>query len=199
MRATLWISAGMLAGGLIGAFTALALGGVTSGIDRGEGIEIGGWRSDLAVGRPASGPYQRIWLARHALLAPRRSEVLRFTRDADAAGRALTQGCSYRVSGAALPGSWWSVTLYDANGYLPVNGDAAPGFGAADTGGVEWSFIVAERLPDIAGARWVSSAGAGQFALMLRIYEPSQALQDDPARLRPPLVERLDCAGGAPA
>lgn len=187
-----------LLGTALGGASALYLAGLWPGakpLDFGD-VAVDGWRSDFAIGSAAADPYTRARVARHGLLALAKSEAVYFTRATDDEGRPLSEPCTYRVSGGAMPAQWWSLTLYTAQSMLPVNTDDALSVDATRTAadGESWQAIVAPERP--AGARhWISSRAAGRFDLMLRLYVPDPALLEDPeAALAPPRIERLECA-----
>lgn len=162
-------------------------------------VDVKGWRSDFAIGSSAADPYTRARVARHGLLALARTEAVYFTRTVDDDGAPLSEACTYRLSGAAMPAGWWSVTLYDGHSMLPANSDAALSIDAGRAGAGAWEAIIAPRAP--AGAEhWLSSRNAGNFDLTLRLYMPTPALLDEPqTSLVPPRVERVNCDSGEAA
>jgi hypothetical protein len=161
-------------------------------------VDVGGWRSDFAIGSEAADPYTRARVARHGLLALAKSEAVYFTRATDDTGAPLREACRYRIGGGAMPAGWWSVTLYDAQSMLPANTDAALSIDAERAGAGTWSAVIAPRQPQDGGL-WISSRGAGQFDLTLRLYMPDVTLLTDPnAALTPPRIERLSCEDGNP-
>jgi hypothetical protein len=187
---------GLVLGGLAGlASAAWAAGLVGQGAGMGSQIDAGGWRSDWTIGSSAANPWTRARIARHGLLALNKDEAVYFTRARDDAGGALTEGCTYKVSGGAMPAQWWSLTLYDAASRLPGNTDEALSYDLTDAAAAgdasAWSFTVS---PDPAQGGWVSSKSAGKFDLTLRLYKPDAALIAAPeTALAPPGIEKLDC------
>jgi hypothetical protein len=159
-------------------------------------VDVGGWRSDFAVGSEAADPYTRARVARHGLLALAKTEAVYFTRATDDSGAPLREACTYRLTGGAMPAGWWSVTLYDAQSMLPANTDAALSIDAERAGGGAWQAVIAPKRPAGEGL-WISSRGAGSFDLTLRLYMPEAALLTDPdTALDPPKIARLSCEGG---
>ena len=160
-------------------------------------VDVGGWRSDWAIGGAAADPYLRARIARHGLLALSREEAVYLTRQTDDAGRALSERCSYRLTGERQPAGWWSITLYDVESRLPMNEDNALSIDATKTEDADrWTAIIAPRDPGGEG-NWLSSRAAGQFDLTLRLYRPTaQVLADPEATILAPRVERLSCEGG---
>lgn len=160
-------------------------------------VDVGGWRSDFAIGSKAADAYTRARVARHGLLALAKSEAVYFTRATDDSGAPLSDRCHYRLSGGAMPAGWWSVTLYDGQSMLPANTDKALSIDAGRAGPGTWAALIAPQRPDD-GTPWISSRGAETFDLTLRLYMPSAALLADPnAALTPPRIARISCEGGA--
>ena len=117
----------ILAGSALGLGSALWLAGLwPDGRSLAFGnVDVGGWRSDFAIGSKAADPYTRARVARHGLLALAKTEAVYLTRTTDDAGAPLREACTYRLSGGAMPAGWWSVTLYGAGSMLPANTDEA--------------------------------------------------------------------------
>ncbi len=160
-------------------------------------VDVGGWRSDFAVGSKAADPYTRARVARHGLLALAKSEAVYLTRATDETGARLREACTYRLSGGAMPAEWWSVTLYDGKSMLPANTDGALSVNAQGFPNGAWQAVIAPTRPANGGA-WISSKGAGDFDLTLRLYIPNPALLASPnTALTPPRIERLSCGGAA--
>lgn len=162
------------------------------------GEDYSGWSGSRVTGSPDADPWLRARVASAGLLALQRSQAIYFTARADSEGQPLREECRYRVSGGAMPGKWWSVTVYAADNYLPVNSDNALSFDATevrpDPAG-NWTAIAATRPEP--GQPWVSTRGAGRFDMTLRIYQPDQRAQDDFASIPMPKITRLDCGGAA--
>lgn len=203
MRRSLHYLGGVVVGALLGLGSALWAAGLwpaTSTMAFGD-IDVGGWRSDFAIGSNAADPYTRARVARHGLLALAKTEAVYFTRTVDDEGLPLREACRYRIGGGPLPARWWSVTLYNADSMLPDNTDNAMSINAEQAGPGRWAATIQPRKPDlIAPTRpaaiggWISSRNAGTFDLTLRLYVPDPALLADPrGALDPPTVERVDC------
>ncbi len=189
---------GLLLGALVGLGSALAAAGMVGpGVSLGGKIDVQHWTSDWTIGSSAANPWTRARVARHGLLALTRAEAVYFTRNTDDAGDRLTETCDYRVRGGALPAQWWSVTLYNSESYLPDNTDNALSYDLTDAAATvdpaAWSFVVSP-VSSASGEGWVSSRGAGNFDLTLRLYKPQDDLIADPERvLQAPSIEKLGC------
>jgi hypothetical protein len=196
-----WLSylGAVVAGSVLGVGSALWMAGLwPEGHNLAFGnVDVGGWRSDFAVGSRAADPYTRARVARYGLLALAKSEAVYFTRATDDKGARLREGCTYRLSGGAMPAEWWSVTLYDGKSMLPPNTDGALSVNAQGFAKGRWEAVIAPTRP-ANGAAWISSKGAGDFDLTMRLYVPQPALLANPnAALSPPRIERLSCGGAA--
>ncbi|MEO0908305.1 MAG: DUF1214 domain-containing protein [Pseudomonadota bacterium] len=180
----------------LGAYTALAMSGLLPGDRRAEAaIDLDGWMGDLSQGSADASPYLRARIARYGLLALAKSEAIYFIRAADDTGEALSEDCTYRLAGGPMPAGWWSVTLYNADSFLPDNTDQALSFDASRAGDGAWSAIVSPVRPDDQ-SNWISSRNAGQFDLTLRLYMPNTETLDAPAQaITAPSVERASCTG----
>lgn len=178
----------------IGSFSALSMAGLLPGDRRAAGsIDIDGWRGDLTQGSADASPYFRARVARHGLLALAKSEAIYFIRDTDEAGRRFTEDCTYRVTGGAMPAGWWSITLYNAENFLPDNNDNALSFDASRADSVEWEAMIAPTEPEDR-ANWISSRNSGEFDLTLRLYMPEEAALARPSEaISPPRIERVKC------
>ncbi|HET6583928.1 MAG TPA: DUF1214 domain-containing protein [Nannocystaceae bacterium] len=156
------------------------------------------WFGNDRAGSVAADPYTRGIVASIGLLALNKSETIYFHRYKDEHGRQLREGCSYELSGGSLPTRWWSLTVYAADHFLPVNDDRsfsvdASQITAASDG--SWTLRIATERAD--AANWISSEAAGEFSLALRMYNPEAVALADAAAIPFPRVTTLACDGGA--
>lgn len=162
------------------------------------GKNYSGWHGSRVTGSKDADPWLRARVAISGLLALNRNQAIYFTRKTDDAGEPLNENCRYSVTGGPLPGKWWSVTVYAADNYLPLNQDNALSFDAtevvSDARG-QWSATLSPTRPE-SGA-WASTSKAGTFDITLRIYQPEQRAQDDFASITMPKVSKIDCGGKA--
>jgi hypothetical protein len=153
------------------------------------------WFGNDRAGSVAADPYTRGIVASIGLLALSKEETIYFHRYEDEHGRQLREGCVYELRGASLPTRWWSLTVYAADEFLPVNGTRAFSIDATQVvrDGDEWTLRIA---PDRDGAsNWISNQAAGEFSLALRMYNPEAVALDDPTALRFPRVTTVSCDG----
>lgn len=157
----------------------------------GSTVLIGPWTTATDLGTARQSAKTRAVVALNGLLALPAREARYYNAAVDDAGRPLDGRCRYRVTGGKLPGRWWSLTLYDAAGYLAgpgpysIESAAIPAAEAA-----RWTVIVS---PDRQEAHWLPTAGLDRFALTLRTYLPENAGRTSPARDQLPGIRREAC------
>lgn len=189
-KTSLWAKAATISIGLI---VGLLSGwwAITGGMG---GQNYAGWYGSSVTGSADAGPWLRARVAISGLLALNKSQAIYLTRKTDGDGAPLREECQYRVSGGPLPGQWWSVTVYAADNFLPLNDDDALSFDAtevnSDAAG-NWTALLGPRRPP-EGA-WASTRNSDIFDITLRIYQPSAAAQADLGSIPLPKVTRLSC------
>ena len=190
-----WVTAGVVVAGLV-VGTASGWFWLQKGMVQGE--SYAGWSGNSVTGSADADPWTRARVAVAGLLALTKEHAIYFTRNTDGSGARLREDCRYRVSGGAMPARWWSVTVYAADNYLPLNNDDALSFDAtevqSDPDG-NWTAILAPSQPE-SGA-WASTRKAGEFDITLRLYQPDAKAQADYGSIPMPKVERLECGGQA--
>lgn len=163
-----------------------------------RGFENKGWTGSTVAGSTGADPWTRAQIAVRGLLALNKSQAIYLTSNTDSSGAALQADCRYRVSGGAMPGRWWSVTVYAADNFLPMNDDDALSFDATevtpDAGG-QWTALLAPKR-ESEGA-WASTRNAGNYDVTLRVYNPTPEAQADFGKIPVPTIVKLDCGGAA--
>jgi hypothetical protein len=121
--------------------------------------------------------------------------VIYMNASVEAAGQPLDGSRRYRLrfaAGAAPPvHAFWSITLYDEQGYLVANPAARHAIKSADPLAAELDgALVIDLQPDDPGparrANWLPTPARQRFELSLRAYWPDDALLQD--RWSPPAV-----------
>lgn len=160
----------------------------------GSGVRIGPWSTGTDLGTADASARTRAVVALRSLLALPAREARYYNAATDDAGRPLEGRCRYRVAGGRLPGRWWSLTLYDADGYLVAN-DAGtysvPGAAIPAVEQANWTVVVA---PDRRPGHWLPTGNVDRFELTLRTYLPDDAGRTTPPRDRLPRITREECA-----
>lgn len=158
----------------------------------GSNVMIGPWATGVDFGAADQSARTRAVVARRGLLALPAREARYYTAAVDDAGRPLAGKCSYRLTGGALPGRWWSLTLYDGKGYLAGDGPysvESAAIPATEQG--RWTVLVSPKQQD---GHWLPTAGLAHFELTLRTYLPPDQGRTNPARDQLPSIRREACA-----
>ena len=158
----------------------------------GSDVRIGPWTSGTDLGTREQGMLTRAVVARRGLLALPAREARYYNAAVDDAGRPLEGRCRYRITGGLLPVRWWSLTVYDADGYLVGDGPYSVASAAVPAAQRErWTILAGgARQPGL----WLPTAGLGRFELTLRTYLPVDAGRTSPARDQLPSIRREACA-----
>ena len=180
------IAAGLAAG------SGAAMWSVRSGAFGSE-ASIGPWTTGTDLGTAGASAFTRASVALHGLLALPAREARYYSAAVDDRGRPLDGRCRYRVSGTDPGGRWFSLTLYDASGYLVANRAGIRSVGSAGLSPAErsaWTAIVAR---DPQQERWLPSGGIESFNLTFRVYLPEGEGRTNLPRERLPRIERMGC------
>ncbi|HZX24629.1 MAG TPA: DUF1214 domain-containing protein [Woeseiaceae bacterium] len=174
------VFAGLLLG-LGSAWYAIAGGAVT-------GVAHGPWENNPLVGSATAGPWDRARVAHHALLGLTREEAVYYVATRDSDGRPLSADATYRISGAAIPARWWSITAYGPDYYLIPNAQGVYSFNSEtvsrrEDGGFAFLVSRAPREGD-----WLPLGEAKRFDLLLRLYNPRGGASASDL----PVIERVD-------
>ncbi|MGB5076673.1 MAG: DUF1214 domain-containing protein [Sphingorhabdus sp.] len=158
-----------------------------------DGIQIGAWTTGKSYGSADATALTRARVALSGLLALPAKEAMYFTAKVASDGSALDGRCTYIVSGGKLEGRWWSVTLYQGDGWLVKNAAnrwSIPAHAANQGEGGRWSFTVS---PDMHPGAWLPTGGVRAFDMTLRLYHPSPSLVAYPAKASLPSIRRVKC------
>lgn len=158
----------------------------------GSNVRIGPWTTGADLASAGQSARTRAVVALRGLLALPAREARYYNAAVDDAGRPLDGKCRYRITGGALPAQWWSLTLYDREGYLAGKGPysiAGAAVPPAERG--RWTILVS---PQQQGGLWLPTAGLDRFELTLRTYLPENAGRSEPARDQLPSIRQEGCA-----
>jgi len=165
---------------------------IRGGLGAGQ-ISNGPWRTAKTFGTADASALVRAQVALGGLLALPAKEAMYFTAKTDSEGRPLDGRCAYLVRGGELPARWWSITLYQGEGWLVKNGGNRWSVGSSAFSGQEakdWRFSVA---PDAGRGVGIMTGSVPAFDLTLRTYHPSPQLLANPQSIKLPAIERLGC------
>lgn len=175
---------------------AIGIGGALWSLRAGEAFaneRIGPWGTGRDYGSASAGVYTRAIVALYGLLALPRSEARYYTATTDDEGSPLDGRCRYRVAGGSLPAKWWSLTVYDAAGYLIANRDDIYSLGSLALPTAEQAGWVAQVAPVRQPGHWLPTGGQRRFALTLRTYLPGDGGRGNLSRAQLPHVVREGC------
>jgi hypothetical protein len=178
--------------GLIGG-AAYAVQQVRGGLNDGL-VANGPWETGKSFGTADASTLTRAKVALSGLLALPAKEAMYFTAQNDSDGRALDGRCTYEVRGGTLDGRWWSVTLYEGEGWLVKNAAnrwSIPASAVSTDAQGRWSFTVS---PDAQSGSWLPTGSVEAFDLTLRLYHPSADIIKSPEKAQLPTIDRKGCA-----
>jgi hypothetical protein len=158
----------------IGVVLILGLGSSWYMVERGSAlstITAGPWVSWFAAGRSDADPYTRAHAARLGIL-PLSTEISQtFIARVDSDGRTLHSSCDYTVDGREIPGTWWSMTVFDADGRLIPNALGRYEF-TSDTMAIKPDGAFAATLSrDASPGNWLPVGGAGRLAIAFTVVD----------------------------
>ena len=159
----------------------------------GNAVTIGPWATGQDFGSAREGAFMRAVVALKGLFALPAHEARYYTATTDSAGVQLNGLCRYRITGAALPAAWWTLTAYDADGYLIPNAAhrySLMGSAFPDGGKAGWSIAFA---PTRRPGAWLPSGAVPHPQLTLRTYLPSDGGSGNPGVGTLPRIVREAC------
>lgn len=160
----------------------------------GSSGRIGVWTTGTDFGTTRASAETRAVVALRGLLALPPTEARYYQAVVDDRGRPLAGRCRYTITGGALPAKWWSLTLYDPQGYLVANDANIFSVGSAALPAAEqgrWTIAVA---PDTQPGHWLPTGRIDRFELTLRAYLPADAGKGNFTSTQLPSVHREGCA-----
>ena len=184
--------AACIALGLVGG-AAFAVYQVRGGLSDGM-VEIGPWQTGKSFGTVDANALTRAKVALSGLLALPAKEAMYFTATRDSDGRKLNGRCTYDVRGGTLDGRWWSITLYEGEGWLVKNAAnrwSIPASAVSTDPQGRWSFTVS---PHAQSGSWLPTGSVDAFDLTLRLYHPAADIIKNPEKAQLPTIERKECA-----
>lgn len=141
--------------------------------------QVGIWRTNLDAGSAANDAYSRLQIAVTSILALNRTETIYFEANADAEGQPFTAACDYTLTGPAPDARWWSVTAYGSDNMLIHSASERYSASAASVEAAADGTIQIALTPDGSGPNGIAT-GNGGFDLLLRLYNPSEAVAAAP-------------------
>jgi hypothetical protein len=159
----------------------------------GDEIRIGPWSTGRDIGTVDASLATRATVALRGLLALPKEEARYFTARTDSAGNALLGRCTYVITGAMPAARWWSITIYDREGWLIANSRNRHSIGSVATTTNSSATDIVIGLGS-EGPDGIDPETSGPFELTLRLYRPSGVVADNPADAVLPEIESRGCA-----
>lgn len=161
----------------------------------GSGERIGAWETGRDFGTADQSAQTRAIVALRGLLALPAGEARYYTASVDDGGQPLAGNCTYRLTGGRLAAQFWTVTMYDASGYLVPNAANIFSIGNMTMPPAEqtrWTILVS---PTQQPGRWLPTAGTKDaFALTLRAYLPADGGKGNFTAAELPSIRKEGCA-----
>ncbi len=156
--------------------------------------QMQGWIAFPNLGSRNVDPYARAIIARTGEIPLALGEGIALVAEADADGRALEAGCTYRIAGITPAARHWTLTLYGPDGRPVRTPLERSGFTSSEVlRGPDGRFeIVLSRAP--APGNWLQTPETGRLRAILRLYDSPVAGSLswlDPGTL--PAVRREGC------
>ncbi len=162
---------------------------------RSGAVRNGVWSTSLDYGTKSGDALTRAAVARRGLLALPKEETVYWAASTDNNGAPLSGNCTYRLVGGAVDSRWWSITIYDAEGYLMPNKANIWSFSSASLGPGDlpkWSVTISPEAPK--AGHWLPSTRGEPFELTLRMYNPGAGFRANVARAPLPELVKEACA-----
>ncbi|MFM2423137.1 MAG: hypothetical protein RL291_1667 [Pseudomonadota bacterium] len=176
----------------------LGLGSAWVMISRGSGLtteRIGAWVTWPSAGRADADPYTLAHTVRSGLLPINSSLSATFRATQDNEGQRLVSSCEYAIESEAIDAQWWSLAVFNENGWVIRNSAERHAFNAAtairESGG---GFIVT-LARDARPGNWLPTAGGGNLVVEFSVLDGRWAQPGpDQDRLRVlPAIRRVGC------
>ncbi|MCI5045316.1 MAG: DUF1214 domain-containing protein [Aquisalinus sp.] len=155
------------------------------------GIQNGPWVTNTAYGDREAPALLKAGVAKRGLFALKSTETVYYTAYTDSDGQALSDACTYRVTGRAPATRWWSFTLYGGDNFLIDNEvDIYSVF--MDPVSMNVDFTISPDAP-AGGGDWLPSKGGGEISVTLRLYNPEPAVYESLTTTPLPSIVRESC------
>jgi hypothetical protein len=157
-------------------------------------IKLGVWQAWPNAGTSDADPYSRARLARTGEIPLGSGEGLMLLALTDDAGDPLIKSCDYTISGQTPPARLWTVAVENPDGHIVGKQENVAALGS-DTLLRELNGSFAIKLsPRPQGGNWISTAEAGRFRVVVRLYDTTARTGTELTTLEMPEIARGRCA-----
>ncbi|MBF9232041.1 DUF1214 domain-containing protein [Microvirga alba] len=155
---------------------------------------IGPWRAWPKLGSTAADPYMRAIVARRGEIPLGIGEGLALSARMDSEGRKLDAACTYRIGSVMPVARFWTLTLYDKGGRLPVSDLGRNGFTSTEIIRSPDNAFSINLSRDLQPGNWLQLPPAGYFSVVLRLYDVPGGSSSSVDVRAFPTIDRLGCA-----
>jgi hypothetical protein len=148
-------------------------------------VAIGAWTAFPKSGTRDVDPYARATMARSGELPVGSGDGVAFFARTDDNGKALDGRCDVRVSGTTPQARYWTLTLYDPQGWLIGNTIGRHGFTSQElvrNADGNFDIVIAPRTR---AGNWLPTNGVDRYMLVLRLYDSPVGVATRAAREAP--------------
>ncbi len=154
-------------------------------------IENGPWNTAQGMGSADGSRFTRALVALRGIMALPDSEAIYYNASVDSDGNMLDGACTYEVRGGKIEARWWTLTLYNVEGYLIASEGDRYSYGSnniAQEKQGDWQITVGPSADSD-----IATDPAASFQLTMRAYHPSQAFLENRAVTELPGIYRVEC------
>jgi hypothetical protein len=151
-------------------------------------VNNGPWRTNLLQGSTAQDIYLRYIISVWAVMALPRQETLYYGTYTTDKGEPLLTKYDYVLEGKNLDTRWWSITVYDNEGWLFPNKLNRYSYNMDtvkfDTDG-KYRIFLSRAAKE---GNWLPLGDTGRFQLLLRCYNPGSIFYEKPGEVELPHI-----------
>ena len=143
--------------------------------------------------------YTRASVAMSGTFALAKPEAAYFHAFYDIEDEELSGNCSYQISGSDIESRWWSITVYNEDGFLVKNDEKIYSLNSETVDfNLEGGFNIYltgdnNFISKNSGENWLRTPIDNSFSVALRIYLPGEEYFSKLKRVDLPIIEKLEC------
>lgn len=136
-----------------------------------DSIRLGSWSTWPNAGTADTDPYSKARMARNGELPLGAGEGLALYARIDSDGKPLIGRCSYTIEGQTPPARLWTLGLETPDGRPLPAGERITAIGSDSVVRQSDGSFQIVVSPRPAAGNWLSSAGAGNIRVVVRLYD----------------------------
>jgi hypothetical protein len=157
-------------------------------------VPIGPWTAWPKTGSREIDPYARANIARSGELPIGSGDGVAFIAHTDDTGRPLDGRCDVLLSAVSPQARFWTLTLYNPQGYLIGNSVNRQGFTSRNSSPRRRRFDIFVA-PRARSGNWLPTNGVDSYLLVLRLYDSPVGVETRAAREVPmPAIAVQSCS-----